>query len=342
MLKFTGLDVLFSGAGTQKTKLNKLFALLLSASLLGACSSPHGAQSAERNAYTPVQWTEFVKVQGQSEPVPAQWLQDEEARIAHSLVLPDSVPKPVPFNFAAATSTGWLPGVASERLQYFNHLCSTEAGEWIFKKVQNVEGFYFARPQGAPTTDTMTDPYGPEMPWIQRIFMLKGDSLKWQGAWFIQPPIYNYHFVEQPRRKTQWQSGIQEAYIRLFGYTREQARDQRGELSTHWKDKTPMQVAGIPTLTARYGYTWRGIKRTRDREHGIAGGEVLIYDLQSKDVLAVRRQFLIASHNPRGEGKAMWEIAARCAQLPQQPVGLEFTQFVFDVLQTIEPSNTGK
>lgn len=313
-------------------------ALLLSLGLLSACATGMGA---DPSAYTPVKWTSFVPVAGQSEPVPAQWLQDEEARIAHSLKLPDSVPKPVPFNFAGASATGWLPGTASERLQYFNHLCSTEAGQWIFKKVQNVEGFYFARPQGAPTSDTMTDPYGPEMPWIQRQYLLTGDSLKWQGAWFIQPPLYNYHFVEQPRRNVSWQSGTQEPYIRLFGYTRGYFV-KPGQVVAAWNEKTPMQVTGIPALTARYGYTWRGIKRARDREHGIAGGEVLIYDLHTKEVLAVRRQFLIASHNPRGEGKAMWELAAPCSQLPPNGIGAEFTQFAFDVLQTIEPSKTGK
>lgn len=299
--------------------------------------------------YQPVKWTKFVSVAGQSEPIPEQWLQDAEAKIAYSLKLPDSVPKPMAFNFLKASATGWLPGVASARLQYFNHLCSTEAGEWIFKKVQNVEGFYFARPQGAPTSDTLTDPYGPEMPWIQRIFLLKGDSLKWQGVWFIQPPLYNYRFVEQPRRETEWQAGIKEPFVRLFGYTRAAvpvpgvyrvAPDPKYWYTYH--DKDPMQVVGIPTLTAKYGYTWRGLKRARDREYGIAGGELIIYELQSKEVLAVRRQFLIASHNPRGAGKAMWEVAAKCNQLPTYPDGGEFTQFAFDVIETIEPSTTGK
>jgi len=294
-----------------------------------------------QDTYVSVKWEKFVKVEGQTEPVPEQWLQDPEAKVAHSLKLPDAVPKSEPFNFAKASATGWLPGVASARLQYFNHLCSTEAGEWIFKKVQNVEGFYFARPQGAPTSDTLTDPYGPEMPWIQRIFLLKGDSLKWQGVWFMQPPIYNYHFVEQPRRETSWQTGIKEPYVRLFGYKREYFV-LPGQVVADWNDRAPMQVIGIPSLTVRYGYTWRGIKRERDREHGIAGGELIIYNLQTKEVLGVRRQFLIAARNPRGVGKAMWEVAARCQQLPAYSDGGEFTQFAFDVLETIEPSTTGK
>ena len=320
---------------------------LLAAALLGACATGNCANASD---YTPVKWTRFVQVEGQSEPIPEQWLQDPEAKIAHSLKLPDSVPKPVPFDFSKAYRKSWLPGTPKQSVQYFNHLCSTEAGEWIFRKVQNVEGFYFARPQGEPTTDTMTDPYGPEMPWIQRFFLLKGDYKPLdQARWLIQPPLYNYRFVEQPRRNTKWQSGIQEPYVRLFGYTREavpipgvygKAYDQRDWYD--WRDKTPMQVIGIPALTARYGYTWRGLRRERDREFGIAGGELLIYDLETREVLAVRRQFLIASHNPRGEGKAMWEVAGSCPQRPSDGLSTDFNKFAFDVLETIEPSTTGR
>jgi hypothetical protein len=99
-----------------------------------------------------------------------------------------------------------------------------------------------------------------------------------------------------------------------------------------------MQVIGVAEHAARYGYTWRGIRRERDRDHNIAGGEVLIYDLQTKEVLAVRRQFLLAGRNKRGEGRAMWEVAASCAIAGANTIGLEFKQFAFDVLQTVEPS----
>ena len=312
---------------------------LLIAALLGACATGNCANASD---YTPVKWTRFVQVEGQSEPIPEQWLQDPEAKIAHSLKLPDSVPKPVPFDFSKAYRKSWLPGTPKQSVQYFNHLCSTEAGEWIFRKVQNVEGFYFARPQDEPTTDTMTDPYGPEMPWIQRFFLLRGDYEPLdQARWLIQPPLYNYRFVEQPRRNTKWQAGIQEPYVRLFGYTRGYFV-KPGQVVADWNEKTPMQVIGIPALTARYGYTWRGLRRERDREFGIAGGELLIYDLQTKEVLAVRRQFLIASHNPRGEGKAMWEVAGSCPQRPSDGLSTDFNKFAFDVLETIEPSTTGR
>ena len=324
------------------TKAAKLFAIAVTtvATSAAIASEP----------YVPVKWTKFVKVEGQSEPVPEQWLQDAEARIAYSLKLPDAVPKPLPYAFSQPLWEHlWFNSHQKASVRYFNHLCSTEAGQWIFKTVPKVEGFYFARPQNQPTTDVMTDPYGPEMPWIQRIFMISGNSLHDQGSWYIQPPHFNYRFVEQPRRNVPWQADIKEPYVRLFGLTRE-AVPVPGVYQVapdpkywyHWRDKDPMQVIGIPSLTARYGYTWRGIKRAQDREHGIAGGELIIYDLQTKEVLAVRRQFLIAAHNPRGEGKAMWEVAASCPQVRAEPYVGEFSQFAFDILQTIEPSRTGK
>lgn len=295
---------------------------------------------AQPQPYIPEKWKEFVKVEGQPLAVPRQWLPDEEARIAHNLKLPPAVPQPTVFDFGAAWRKSWLPGTPRVAVQYFNHLCQGEAGEWIFKKVQNVEGLYFARPQKAPTTDVMTDPYGPEMPWIQRIFMLQGDNPLHQGNWFIQPPLYNYRFVEQPRRDVDWQAHFVDSYVRLFGYTRE-FFVKPGQVVAAWNERSPMQVIEIGAPAARYGYTWRGLRRERDREFGIAGGEVIIYDLRTREVLAVRRQFLIASKNSRGEGKAMWELAAPCAKLPSNGLGGEFTQFAFDTLQTIEPSKTG-
>ena len=297
--------------------------------------------------YVPVKWTKFVKVDGQPEPVPEQWLQDEEARIAHSLNLPDSVPKPVPFNFTVALFKQWLPGTPRVAVQYFNHLCETEAGEWIFRKVEKVEGLYFARPQGPPTSDTLADPFGPEMPWIQRIFFISGDSVKWQGISFVNPPFYNYRFVEQPRRTVNWQASISEPYVRLFGFTQTYKRNAK-----YWEehipgaqpyidvtDKDPMLVTGTGVPTALYAYTWRGLKRARDREQGVAGGELLIYDMQTKEVLAVRRQFLIASEVRKTRDKAAWEIAARCPIPKGDRAGGEFTQFALDVLQTVEPSS---
>ncbi len=326
-----------------------LNALALGLLLTQLTAGAHAQRALKAKPQDSGPWTELVKVEGQPLPIPAQWLDSPEAHIAHSLKLPSSVPQPQPFDFDKAWRKSWLPKTPSVAVQYFNHLCDTEAGQWVFKTVPNVEGLYFARPQGPPRAvsakedSPLTLPYALEMPWIQRIFRLDGDNKpRDQGWWFILPPNYNYRYVEQPKRNVAWQHAIQDPYIRLFGYTRTRALYPDGSPSAQLKEATPMQVIGTTALTARYGYTWRGLLRERDREHGISGGELLIYDLQTKEILASRRQFLIGGKSPRGTEKIMWEVAAQCQKMPRIGAGAEFTQFAFDVLKTIEPSKTGK
>ena len=53
-----------------------------------------------------------------------------------------------------------------------------------------------------------------------------------------------------------------------------------------------MKEESVASLKSRYGYTWRGINRPYDRELGIAGGELIVMDLQSNTVLAARRGFI--------------------------------------------------
>ncbi len=293
--------------------------------------------------YQPVRWTKFVNVEGQPEPVPIQWLDSPEAKVAHSLRLPSPVPMTQAFNFWSARLKSLVPGTPSVSGQYFLHLCDTEAGQWVVRTVADVEGLYFARPQGPPTSDAMADPYGPEMPWIQRTFLTRSDNVHDNGLMFVQPPLYNYRFVEQPGRDVGWQASIHQPYVRIFGFEQEQTRYPDGKLSWIYRTKTPMQVMGIDAPSAKYGYTWRGIRRADDRAHGIAGGELLIYELASREVVAVRREFLFAQRNPRGPGAAMWEVAARCPSKGGERVsGGEFSQFAFDVLKTIEFSTTRK
>jgi hypothetical protein len=65
--------------------------------------------------------------------VPAEWVAAPEGKFAHSIKLPNPLPK----------DSGYKPGMSSE--QYFDHLCKTEAGEFLYKTVENVEGCATAR-----------------------------------------------------------------------------------------------------------------------------------------------------------------------------------------------------
>ena len=69
---------------------------------------------------------------------PADPLATEEGRFAHSIKIPNPVPE----------DSGYKPGMTPE--QYFDHLCKTEAGEFIYKTVENVEGLYKMRPRERP------------------------------------------------------------------------------------------------------------------------------------------------------------------------------------------------
>lgn len=60
-----------------------------------------------------------------------------------------------------------------------------------------------------------------------------------------------------------------------------------------------MKLEKVSALKSRYGYTWRGIRRPHDRELGIVGGELIVMDMLSNEVLAVRRGFIRSGYVER-------------------------------------------
>ncbi|MCS6319917.1 MAG: hypothetical protein H8K05_19540, partial [Nitrospira sp.] len=70
---------------------------------------------------------------------PADPLATEEGRFAHSITIPDPV----------SADSGYKPGMTSQ--EYFDHLCKAEAGEFIYKTVENVDGLYMMRPRTKAT-----------------------------------------------------------------------------------------------------------------------------------------------------------------------------------------------
>lgn len=209
---------------------------------------------------------------------PADPLATEEGRFAHSIKIPNPLPE----------DSGYKPGMTPE--QYFDHLCQTEAGEFIFKTVENVDGLYMMRPREQATDYmqehlyAMEDPYG---------------FTDWEARHpqtiFVDPPWRNYFYLEAllPASVSPKVPGAR--YRRYSGYV---------------QDKSPMAEEHVTGLKSRYAYTWRGISRPHDRELGIAGGELIVLDLQTKDVLGVRRGF-IRSGGVRNNATGIWWLSAR-------------------------------
>lgn len=312
--------------------------------LLAAC----GREEKSSVVAVPESWRNMVKTDGQFYPVPAAWLSTPEGRIAHNLKLPDILPKPVPFDFEKAKEMVSENKTKRVSLMYFDHLCATEAGEWIFKKVENVEGLYFARPINQPTDQYLGDLYSPEAPWIERHFQLMGDGVSNSGGQFVDPPAFSYRYVEQPRRDVEWQSDISTPYVRFFGYTSEVVHNpKRGKIPGAQRylsvtEKTPMQIEGIPEVTAPYVYTWRGITRPRDREYGIAGAELIIHEHSSGEVISVRRTFQITGRNGRVGNSAAWMISPSCHQARDEIGFRTLSEYAVRVLGTIDSSTTGR
>lgn len=203
---------------------------------------------------------------------PADPLATEEGRFAHSIKIPSPVP----------ADSGYKPGMMPQ--EYFEHLCKTEAGEFIYKTVENVEGLYMMRPQKEATDYELEHLYALEDPYGAT------DDPSPQD-YFIQPPYGVYDFAEEPGRLVTQSSPRYRRYVR--GPEKDSKKDFVYMKGMH-SERVPyvVQAEDSERLKSRYGYTWRGITRPHDRDMGIAGRELIVMDVQGNEVLAVRRSFI--------------------------------------------------
>ena len=87
-------------------------------------------------------------------------------------------------------------------------------------------------------------------------------------------------------------------------------------------------------LKSRYGYTWRGIVRPHDRKLGIAGGETLILDLQTREILGVYRGYAKFVIDER-MGTAGLQWAKACPTPPNMGGGAQLA-FILKVLKPFD------
>ena len=75
----------------------------------------------------------------------------------------------------------------------------------------------------------------------------------------------------------------------------------------------------VKELKSRYGFTWRGITRPHDRGLGIAGGELIVLDFQTNEVLAVRRGYAASGGKTLETVAGIWWLGA--AEMPRKLTG---------------------
>ncbi len=204
---------------------------------------------------------------------PADPLATEEGRFAHAIKIPNPVPE----------DSGYKPGMTPQ--EYFEHLCKTEAGEFIYKTVEHVEGLYMMRPRGQPTDYELEHLYVLEDPYDATDDPNPQDYL-------VQPPFGRYQFMESLRARDE--KDISQQYVRYSRSSEKESKRDYVYMDGTRSHRVPYIVKkeGVSSVKSRYGYTWRGIQRPHDRELGIVGGELIVMDIQTNDVLGVRRGFI--------------------------------------------------
>jgi len=265
--------------------------VLLVAASIAIAPNIAAAGRAEPPAPPAPPWDTFVKADGHANEIPAQWLDTPEGRFAHSIRLPDSIPKTVPFDFGKARLKALAPGSHGVARQYWEHLCATEAGSFILETVDNVEGFAFLRAVGGMSEQELRDRWKKEAPRLQSDYGWRYDPLA-QAKGYVDPPGTTYVYVEYPDPE---RSG---SFLKLSGYVSRQRE---------------FTVERVRNPTSRYAVTWRGIHRPRDRECLISGYEWIVLDRDSGETLAVFRDFGITGYTSNEKEGIYWLNAGSCA-----------------------------
>ena len=225
----------------------------------------------------------------------------------------------------APKESGYYPGISSKA--YFRHLCETEAGKFVYRTVEGVEGVYQVRPRKRVGDEVNRDRYVLEDPYHQTMGEPTEPALPFVGAGkfrFFETSLYEVDRSKSPViPRYQHESMRDKAptwarYIRYFGYGGE------------W-GSTPLQKEYVTELKSRYGYVWRGIKRPHDRELGIAGGELAVIDLKTNEILGLWRGFMRS--RTRSGGPVWWLTAEPCPAKP--PLTVELYRFVSEVLKPV-------
>jgi hypothetical protein len=230
---------------------------------------------------------------------PADPLATEEGRFAHSIKIPNPVPE----------DSGYKPSMTSQ--EYFDHLCKTEAGEFIYKTVENVEGFYLMRTRQPATDYEMEHLHALEAPYLE----VHGEYYS-PEEYFVQPHMGKYRFLESPLSKPQ-------DATRYRRYYRDENAHPGRKYQTAINGRSefvPYIVAVTETgsLNSKYGVTWRGITRPRDRELGIAGSELIVLNFETKEILAVRRGYK-RTGGVRNLTGVWWLAGQTCPKLSERP-----------------------
>jgi len=177
----------------------------------------------------------------------------------------------------------WGYGEAAEA--YFEYRCEQDAGEFIYRTVENVEGVFQMRPRDPRDYfsrlregDLPEDPFGHTDPEAKRPSTL-----------FVTPPSRNYKYLETtvPPRFNIYSKYD---YVEII-----KSSDPNAEYWIYYgrdyKQNKPIIAEQVSELKSQYGFTWREVRNEWDRLFGVLGGELIVKELATDETLGVRRGY---------------------------------------------------
>jgi len=198
--------------------------------------------------------------------------------------------------------------------EYFDALCKASAGEFIYRTVEGVKGITQLRPRGEATDYMLQHLHALEDPF--------GDVTE-GGAARVQQMLVRPSRYEHLDRTSLDSAGRRSQVLRVLGSKPDPLTDSFGNIA-----ESEVQEP------ARYGFTWRGFEVPHGRDMGVAGSELIILELRSNEILAVRRGFIRTGDVSNIFTKIWWPVGHLC---PSASGRSQFYAFEF-LTKVMQPS----
>jgi hypothetical protein len=146
------------------------------------------------------------------------------------------------------------------------------------------------------------------------------DAVKKRGHSLFKPD-QNYKFLEKPIPAHLQSSADGAKYLRYTRPNTDKLIFEDGQYMYPRGQWPPMFEERVKDPKSVYAFTWRGIMRPHDRESGIAGGELIILNVRTNEVLAVRRGYVRSGKALETIGGIWWLGAQACPPRPVTAMG---------------------
>lgn len=215
---------------------------------------------------------------------------------------------------------GW--GEASKA--YFNYRCEQDAGGFIYRTVENVEGVFQMRPReqrdyitSLRNGNLLEDPYGHTDKEAQRswdLFLPKPNERAYSFFESTQgPELKKYDLYKEIMTISERPIYTGEPYWRYTYHGLR--REYKGE--NYW---TMHEAKQVSELKSQYGFTWRQFQNNWDIVFKVYGGELIVKELATDETLGVRRGYFIYSNWPK--------LMGGCPKRKHHDIAFEFVSKV--------------